>query len=169
MTESNKNSNIYKSPEEHHIFDLSQIGTTIIIESLPITQESHFFQIGDAIYYNPTEKKFITAVANNTIESEVAGLVSEVIDKDNFILKNSGFLETNRYKFDTGVALYLSSATPGKLVSIPPAVTKQIATQTNNGIIIDIKRGLVFEEENVSTEYEPYTIEELDEIIKNMW
>lgn len=164
-----RNSNIYKTPEEFHIFDLTQIGTIREIENLEITQENHYFQIGDVIYYNPIEKKFLLAVANNSIESEVAGVVSEIIDVNTFKIKNSGLLQTDRYSFDVDTPLYLSGATPGKLTSIAPVVIKQIATQSNNGIIIDIKRGWILRDEMEVTEYEPYTKEELDEIISNMW
>ena len=56
-------------------------------------------------------------------------------------------------------------------MSIAPVnVVKQVATQAINGIIIDIQRGYKISEDNPSDEsLEPYTIEELDEIIANIW
>lgn len=165
------NSTIYKNPQEQHIFDLSQLGTLVYAGgSIEINQENHFFQVGDVLYYNIKEKIFAKAVAVNNIESEVCGLVSEVIDKDNFVIIGDGILETDRYTFEEGKELYLSDAHPGKLVSIAPTdVIKQIATQLTNGIMIDIQRGYRTSNPTSSEELEPYTQAELDEIIKNIW
>lgn len=169
--ENYKNSNIYKNPEEHHLFDLSQFGTTKVINNQEIAQARHYFQVGDVIYYDIKKKKFALALAINDIESEVVGLVSEVINENTFFLSNTGELITNRYSFPLGTQLYLSNMIPGKLVSIQPGnVIKPIATQSSNGIIIDIGRGWI--PENPTTDkvvYEKYTKEELDEIINNIW
>ena len=166
-----KNSNIYKTPEEHHLFDLSQFGTTKVINKQEVMQKKHYFRVGDAIYYDIQEKKFALALAINDINSEVVGLVSEIINEDIFMITNTGELITNRYSFPIGTQLYLSNIVPGKLVSMQPSnVIKPIATQSNNGIIIDIGRGWI-PESPTSDEvvYENYTREELDEIINNIW
>ena len=166
-----KNTNIYKNPEEHTLFDLSRIGTITVLSNESISQKKHYLQVGDVIYYDIKQKKFALAIAANSIESEVIGVVSEVIDENTFKLINSGLLETNKYTFPMGTQLYLSNLVPGKLVSIQPSnVIKPIATQSNNGIIIDIGRGWI--PENPTGDkvvYENYTQEELDEIIKNIW
>ena len=166
-----KNSNIYKTPEEHHLFDLSQIGTTKVINKQEVVQVKHYFRVGDAIYYDIKENKFALALAINSIASEVVGLVSEIIDEDRFMIANTGELLTNRYSFPVGTQLYLSNIAPGKLVSIQPSnVIKPIATRSNSGIIIDIGRGWI--PENPTSDevvYENYTQEELDEIISNIW
>lgn len=165
------NSTIYKNPQEQHLFDLSKLGTLIYAGGLiEIAQPNHFFQIGDVLYYNVQTKMFAKAVAINTIESEVCGVVSSVPDKDNFVLVTEGKVETDKYTFDVDSPLYLSDAHPGKLVSIPPAdVIKQIAIQTTNGIIVDIQRGYRTINSTPVDDMEPYTKEELDEIIKNIW
>lgn len=165
------NSTIYKNPQDQHIFDLSQLGTLIYAGgSVRIDQDNHFFQIGDVLYYNIKEKKFAKAVAVNNIESEVCGIVSEVINKDAFVVLSEGLLETDKYTFNEGTELFLSDAHPGKLVSIPPSnIIKQIAIQATNGIIVDIQRGFRTIKPPATEEMEPYTKEELDEIIKNIW
>lgn len=164
------NSNIYKNPEEQSIMDLSDIGTIKIINNQKIIQEGHYFHVGDVIYYDIQLKRFSLAIARNTIESEVIGLVSQIIDNDTFVLANTGTLYTDRYTFTDDTVLYLSDINPGKLVSIPPTFVKPVAIQATNGIIIDITRGWASEGGVSSpTEYESYSQEELDEIINNIW
>lgn len=166
------NSTIYRNPYNQLIFDLSQLGTVSISTNniIKITQEKHLFQVGDILYYDIKEKKFSKAFAINDIQSEVCGVVSEVLNNDNFIITGEGLIETNRYEFDEGTILYLSDVYPGKLVSIPPSdIIKQIATQATNGIIIDIQRGYKITNSTSSEILEAYTKEELDEIIKNIW
>ena len=105
------------------------------------------------------------------MESEVCGVVSEIIDIDNFVMITNGEIKTTRYTFTPGTILYLSDAHEGKLVSIQPVYTvKQIATQLSDGIMIDIQRGYrTPNTESGSETLEPYTQAELDEIIKNIW
>lgn len=170
MIDDKLNSNIYKNPEEQHIVDLSNIGTIEVINNQENVQEDHYFHVGDAIYYDIQLKRFSLAIARNTIESEVIGLVSQIIDNDTFVLANTGTLYTDRYTFTDDTVLYLSDINPGKLVSIPPTFVKPVAIQTTNGIIIDIARGWASEGSVSSpTEYESYSQEELDEIINNIW
>lgn len=167
-----KNSTIYKNPQDQHIFDLSQIGVlNHERKTIEINQQNHYFQVADVLYYDIKNHKFAKALARNTIESEVCGVVCEIIDIDNFVMIASGEIKTSRYTFDEGTILYLSDVSTGKLVSIEPKYTiKQIATQISDGIIVDIQRGYrTSETESSSGPLEPYTQDELDEIIKNVW
>ena len=167
-----KNSIIYKNPQDQHLFDLSYLGIlNHERKTIEINQQNHYFQIGDVLYYDIKNHKFAKALARNTIESEVCGVVSEIIDIDNFVMITNGEIKTTRYTFDPGTILYLSDAHEGKLVSIEPAYTvKQIATQLSDGIMIDIQRGYrTPNTESGSETLEQYTQAELDEIIKNIW
>ena len=166
------NSIIIKNPQEHHIFDLTQLGTIMQANKLiEITQPNHFFQVGDVLYYNVQKQMFGKAIAVNNIESEVCGVVSDVQDKDTFTLIAKGKVITARYDFENGSPLYLSEVHPGKLVSIEPRdIIKQVAIQVENGIEVDIKRGYKIANTQIeSEELEPYIQSELDEIIKNIW
>ena len=166
-----KNSNIMKNPQERHIFDLTKLG---ILESpnqqIQISQSNHFFQVGDILYYDIRTQLFGKAIAVNNIESEVCGAVLSVQDNDTFTLITQGEIQTLRYAFPSGTPLYLSEIYPGKLISIEPtSVFKQVAIQTDNGIMIDIQRGYKSPNPSYIEELEPYTQDELDEIIKNIW
>lgn len=172
MIEKKNNSVIFKNPYDKCLIDLSYLGTLEHIDKdILLHQENHYFQIGDVLYYNLAENKFAKAIANNSIESEVCGVVSGVTDEHNFSIKTQGFIETDRYGFDDGTNLYLSESSSGKLISIEGSIiVKQIATQAPNGIIVNIQRG--YKTDNPSgqdTDYELYTKSELDEIIKNVW
>ena len=167
-----KNSTIYKNPQDQHLFDLSYLGVlTHERKTIEINQQNHYFQIGDVLYYDIKNHKFNKAIAKNSMESEVCGVVSEIIDIDNFIMITNGEIKTTRYTFTPGTILYLSDAHEGKLVSIQPTYTvKQIATQLSDGIMIDIQRGYrTPNTESGSETLEQYTQAELDEIIKNIW
>ncbi len=165
------NSTIYKNPQEQRVIDLSQLGALVSAGGpIEILQPSHFLQVGDVVYYNVKTRLFAKAVADNTIETEACGVVSAVVDKDNFVAVGNGLVVTDRYAFGEGAPLYLSDVHPGKLVSIAPAtVIKQIATQAASGIMVDIQRGYHWFGASSSEELEPYTQAELDEIIKNIW
>lgn len=165
------NSTIFKNPQEPHLFDLSSIGSVIHEdESICINQVDHYFQKGEVLYYDVRTNKFARAIAVNNIESEVCGIVSDIIDKDNFVIIAKGLFRTDQYTFDENTPLYLSDAHAGKLVSIEPhGIIKQIAIQATNGIIIDIQRGWKTTVTSSSENLEPYTKAELDEIIKNVW
>ena len=166
------NSNIYKNSHDRYIFDLTSIGTVVREdETIEIYQENHFFRVADALYYDIKNHKFDMALAENTIMSEVCGVVSEIIDRNTFRIIVNGHIQTDRYSFDVNTPLYLSDAIGGKLVSIAPGnVIKQVATQVSGGIMVDIQRGFIYNPNNSQEEeMEPYTKEELDEIIKNLW
>ena len=160
-----------KNPQERHIFDLTEFGTlTSLNQYIQISQPNHFFQVGDVLYYNIQTQSFGKAVAVNNIESEVCGVVFDVQDNDTFTLITEGEVQTPRYTFETGTPLYLSEAYPGRLMSIEPRnIFKQVAVQTENGIMIDIQRGYRDTNTFIDEELEPYTQTELDEIIKNIW
>ena len=167
-----KNSTIFKNPYEQEIHDFSFVGTYKTIDkTIQIEQQNHGFQVSDVLFYNIKLKKFDKALAINAIESEVCGIVSKVLGINTFQIITEGFLETDRYNFPIDTPLYLSESTPGKLMSIAPInVVKQVATQTTNGIMLDIRRGYkISEDEYTDEELEVYTKEELDEIIANIW
>ena len=169
---SEKNSTIYQNPDPQDLIDFSFLGVMEKIDNdVIIEQQNHLLRVTDAIYYDVKSQKFATAIAENNIQCEVCALVSEVIDQDHFKIITNGFLKTDRYTFDNETPLYLSDANYGKLVSIEPSIIiKQIATQTIDGIIIDIKRGFRTQFINdTNVEFESYTKQELDEIIQNIW
>lgn len=169
-TYSNTNSVIYENPEKEHVLDLTSIGSlTKETKEIRIQQENHLMQIGDAVFYDVKNKKFSKALAINNIDSEVCGVISEIPNQNEFIILTEGFLETDRYNYKTGSILYLSEVIPGFLMSADPtSIIKQVAIKKDNGIQIDIQMGHFMQENTTEVSLEPYTKEELDDIILNV-
>lgn len=167
---SGTNSVIYDNPEVEHVLDLSCIGMLTREDTeIRIYQDNHLFQIGDAVFYDVKNKKFSKALAINNIDSEVCGLISEIPTSNEFILLTEGFLKTDRYKYHEGSVLYLSEVMPGFLMSAEPTgIVKQIAIQKTDGIQIDIQMGYFLQENSTEVSLEPYTKDELDDIILNI-
>lgn len=164
------NSTIFQNPEGQHLLDFTPLGSfTTENREIRIKQEFHTFIVGDALYYDVKEEKYSKALAINNIESEVCGIVSEVVNADEFIIITEGNIKTDRYKYSNGSVLYLSEVIPGFLMSAnPTSVIKQVAVQTANGINVGIKMGYHLGGTPEKISMEPYTKEELDDIILNV-
>lgn len=165
------NSNIFDNPEQDSgIYDMSALA--IKSETPAYFRQWHTFHVGDVVYYDGKLKEFRLALAENTRRSEAAGVVCEVIDNENFAIAQIGRVNTgSRYNYPISSRLYLSDTRPGMLVSIPPAgVVKEIASMISREIIlVDIQRGFVPQDYlQPDPSADPYTKEELDEIIQNI-
>ncbi len=87
-----------------------------------ITQSSHGFSVGQALYLNSTV--YTLAQANSTVAAEVVGVVSSVIDVNRFIITTVGRI-TGLSGLTAGSVGWLSDATPG-------LVTETIVTTIGN-------------------------------------
>ena len=166
------NSTIFKNPEDEHLIDLSYLGTMLKEDSsVIIEQKNHFFIPGDVLAYSLKDQLFIRAVAINTMDSEICGVVSRFIDLDHFELVTKGIVETSLYSYPNGSILWLSEVIPGRLMSIMPTKTfRQVATQVSPGIIeVELKMGFTTGPiTQASDELTNFTKEELDDIIQNL-
>lgn len=170
MEHHKNNSVIYKNPDKTALVDLSTIGTLKTEKTeIRIQQANHFFRTGDVLYFNPNTNEFAKALAINNIESEVCGVVSEVVDNNEFIILTEGFVKTDKYNFPIGSVLYLSEVIPGFLMSVQPThILKQVAVQSINGIQVSIQMGFHLSDNPIKVTLEPYTKDELDDIILNV-
>lgn len=164
-----KNSVIFENPEEY-ILNFTALGSyTSENTEIRITQKAHYFSVGDILYFDVKNKQFSKALAVNNIQSEVCGVVSEVPNNNEFVIITEGPLETDRYKYAVSSPLYLSEIIPGALISANPTfVMKQVAVQIENGIQVNIKAGYCLSGKPLEVILEPYTKEELDDIILNV-
>ncbi len=87
-----------------------------------ITQNSHGFSVGEALYLNSTV--YTLAMADNTVTAEVVGVCSAVIDANTFALTTVGKI-TGLSGLTPGEVGWLSDATPG-------LVTETIVTTIGN-------------------------------------
>lgn len=171
MVEYHNNSTIFRDvDEDDFVIDITHIGSdTPEDKAIKLTELDNGFSVGDAIYFDYKNKHYRRALANNTIMSEVIGIVNKIIDKDNFELTLKGNIITDRYKsIETGKPLYLSSIITGRLTEVEPEyVSKIIGIKTSNGLKVDIQRGynLIEHQDEEFTNTREYTPEEIQEII----
>ncbi len=172
MVQQHKNSVISRDPEgNEYLQDLTKIGTYYVDDtSLTIIQENHGFAVGNVLCYNLIEQKYKLALAINTKDSEVCGVVKYVFDDNTFNFVTKGKIEHTKYYYPEGSALWLSEAVEGHLTSVEPRIVfKRIGTQlADNAIQVDIQRGYSTGEPIDQSPLTAYTKEELDEIIANI-
>lgn len=108
-------------------------GTTV---QTTITQTAHGFAIGDVITSNGTDGKFGLSQGDVPANAEVAGIVSSVIDANNFVLVTEGFLNLTAFAGNISGAvardiLFLDDLVAGGLTltapTAPPTVNKPLA------------------------------------------
>ena len=173
MINNRNNSVIFRDVELDEVLDFTHLSSTEEdFKTIELEEFSHGFFVGDAIYYDMNTKHYRRALAVNVIMSEVIGVVSKIIDKDNFELTLKGNIETTRYNnYNNKDYLYLSDVITGKLVNIEPRnVSKIIAIKIENGIKVDIQRGyhLLQTEEETFTDVRYYTEQEINDIINTV-
>jgi hypothetical protein len=142
-----RNSNIYKNCYPQEVYDLSidvhkEMYETYNNNSFIVKQTDHGFNIGNVLYVKSTGK-YDKAVAENSERIEAVGIVTTVINKNNFIITTSGKFETSVYNnFVDGIPLYLSDDVnkSGQLISMPTTYIKPIGIKIKNGILINIQR-----------------------------
>lgn len=112
--------------------------------SRDINQVSHGLSIGNVVRFNGTN--YITAQADTFANSEAVGIVSSVIDVDNFTLAYGGYI-TGLSGLTSGSVHYLSDTVAGQLTNTEPTASGVIskplliANSTTSGYIFN-QRGL---------------------------
>ena len=126
-------------------------------------QTTHGFVVGDVIGYNGTE---YTKVSDSTaITIEPLGLVTEVVDLNNFKITYSGFISTTGFKDVnlsglTGGSVYYLSNVAGKITATAPSTVNVISKQVlvalsgDTGIVLQY-RGINNSDDGVN--YEMFT------------
>ena len=174
MIKSRNNSSIFRDVfDEDQNTDLTYIGIVgSNFEKINLEESNHGFILGDAIYYDINTNHYYRALAVNTVMSEVIGVVSKVIDNDNFELTLKGNIILDRYNtIQNDKPLYLSPIITGKLTEIEPNnISKIIAVKIQNGIKVDIQRGyhLIQSEEPIYDDIRYYTEQEIQDIINTI-
>ena len=111
-------------------------GTAI---STQITQASHGFSVGQVLYFNGTSYALLQA--NSLIPHLPIGMVSSIVDANNFILTMAGMV-TGLSGLTSGAEYYVSDSVAGALTSTPPSglssstIVVFIAMSTTSGIYI---------------------------------
>jgi hypothetical protein len=102
-------------------------GTAIEVS---ILQSSHGFSVGNFIRYNGTS--YVKADATTVSNASVIGMVSKILDNDNFVLTFSG-----KVIGVTGLiagTIYYLSATPGAFTSTAPSIRKPVLLAVSSSV-----------------------------------
>lgn len=167
---------------QENIIDLMQLllsnfnggsGSSSIIE---IYQVDHNFVEGNVLYLKD-DGTYDLALCEDTKRVEVVGIVSKVINEDEFEIILSGFWETNIYDTDfiEGDVLYLSESESkkGTLINNPSKFLKPIAIKITDGIIINIQRASASKQivsgGGASVDIEYYTDQQILDMIDEIW
>lgn len=144
---------------------------------LEVQQEAHGLIVGDLVYCD-SDGIYRKSIAEDSVKIETIGIVTEVIDEDNFIITISGQFETDLFDaYTDGTVLYLSETTAGTFTDDPSRIFKPIAIKIDGSIIINIQRANHYKDisEGASSgsqqdsEVEYYTYEEMWQIIDEIW
>lgn len=96
--------------------------------AMRVSQPSHGFSLGALLRYNGTQYVLADASVNST--AEVVGIVTDVIDINNFELTTSGIIEFPAFfptNFVPSTAYFLSATVPGSLTDTEPTAVGNIS------------------------------------------
>lgn len=100
---------------------ISQLFTTEIIQHL-VVQNGHNLQVGNVIYYTGT--LYARAYNNTQLTAQTIGIVSNVVDVNQFYVTQAGFLPILPGPYVPGGFYYLDgSGNPGGLTLTPPVAS----------------------------------------------
>ena len=111
---------------------------------ITVNQANHGLSIGDWIYYDKTYQK---GLAEDSKAINIIGLVTKVIDNNNFEFICNGYVKTDYYinkEYEIGLPLYISDKVPGKATQVQPDISKAIGYLVKDGIVISIERGIQY-------------------------
>lgn len=116
-----------------------------------VNQDNHGFEVGDFIFYHPNDM-YKKALAIDSYDSNIVGMVTNVIDENNFEYMWGGFYATDifdeTHDIVQGMPLYISDTDAGKVVQEQPDISKTVGYPVENlGIIISIERGIQYNQE----------------------
>ena len=120
------NTNIYKNIFEQFVFDLFDLQNKLVNDPYErisnVFQIDHGFELYDVIKINEngTYKK---AIATEE-DYDAVGIVSEIINKNEFIITTHGQIDYEFVSASDSTVLYLSDSEPGKLVTYEDITTE---------------------------------------------
>lgn len=134
---------------------------------LQIQQNNHGLIVGDVVYLK-SDGLYAKALAEDTERIEVIGIVTKVVDVNNFVITISGEFKTSIYSsYTNGTVLYLSDSVAGTLTNVQGSYIKPIAIKINTGILINIQRANAFSLDG--DKIESYSLNEITNAIENLW
>lgn len=94
----------------------------------PVNQVSHGFSVGNILRWDSVGGEFVLSQADSAENAEVYGIVSDVIDSDNFKIGSTKGGKLSGFSGLTpGQVYFLSSETAGQYTSSPPTTVGEIS------------------------------------------
>lgn len=106
------------------LFDISAFNGAVL--SRQITQAAHGFTVGEIITFNPGTLLYVLAQADNAADAEVIGIVTAIIDVNNFILQFGGYVSGLTIPLVAGTVYFLSPTIAGAMTSTAPTTPGQV-------------------------------------------
>ena len=122
-------------------------GATGLASVRSLVQTLHGFVVGDAIRFDGGSNLYVKALADADVNSEVLGLVDQIIDDNTFVLLSSGFMD-GLTGLTLGSVYYLSDTLPGKMTLTEPSafyhVSKPVffSDSASTGYV-QVERGMI--------------------------
>ena len=92
---------------------------------IPVTQVGHGLAVENVIRFDGTE--YVLAQANTPANAEVIGIVIQIVDANNFVVQQSGYVEGVFAGKTPGVVYFLSEAVAGLLTTTEPTNEDEIS------------------------------------------
>ena len=111
-----------------------------------ITQAAHGFAVGNLVYLNGAI--YTLALATSVVTAEVVGIITSIIDANNFVLTTSGYI-TGFGGLVAGSVFFVSDSTPGLLTTVAPSAVGSVqkpvfvADGTTSGYFINYRGDVV--------------------------
>lgn len=99
-------------------------GASAVTQS--VGQTAHGFAVGNVIRSNGTADQYTKAQADSAADAEVIGIVSTVIDANNFIYTTEGIITSGVPTNTAGTVYFLDPSTAGALTSTKPTTAGQV-------------------------------------------
>ena len=104
-----------------------------------INQTAHGFVVGNVIRSSGTAGQYTKSQANSTANAEVVGIVTQVIDVDNFVVTTEGYFTSGVPVASAGTIMFLSDSVAGAITPTEPvavtSVSKPVVTIITSGSI----------------------------------
>lgn len=110
-----------------------------------IDQAGHGFVVGNAVRADAVANTYVKALADNEANSMAVGIVSQVVNLNQFVVTYQGRILSGVPAVSAGTIMYLSDSVAGALTSTAPAIEVPILVVSQNavsGIVINsLQRG----------------------------
>lgn len=143
-----------------------------------VNQVGHGFSVGDVVQSSGTDGEYTLSQADNAANSEVSGIVSQVIDADNFVVVMEGLVALSSGIPGGAVAgdiLYLDDAVAGALTLTAPSAAgtivhklAQVIDDANNIIYFHNYLGLTQNQVNPTSGNTTVNITSIDDFTNTL-